>query len=115
MKAERRAPVRGAAPRSTARTTTHSLPLGAPELLLADLDHDHQTFSAGVEYGLAQRRAENVAEEVAAELHCRANAVVQALASLLPHEDATAARRGRQEAASALARGHAAAWPLEAS
>ncbi len=76
--------------------------------VLAELDHNHRVFIAGFEAGRADRRREDVAEEVDAELHRRANAVVQALASLLSHEDATAARRSGQEAAGRLSRATAA-------
>jgi hypothetical protein len=83
--------------------------------VLADLDHDHRVFLAGVEAARAERRREDVAEEVDAELHRRANAVVQALASALPHVDAVAARRRRQKAAGARARENGYPWPQEAS
>jgi len=78
---------------------------------MSELDHDHRMWCYGFDAGRAERRHEDVAEAVDAELHRRANAVVQALASVLPHVDAVAARRRRQKAAAARARENGYPWP----
>jgi len=129
VKAERRLAhvVEEAALKSTARTTTQSLPLGAPELLMADsppvpvdlialtpseFDLFLAGYRSGYSHGLDAGRDQ--ADADAAALHRAACRVVQSAAKLDPWPVAQQARRSRQEAAAALARRRATPWPLEA-
>lgn len=73
----------------------------------------HAIWTAGVEYGKAQRVQIEIEDQVQARLHALANVYVQAAAKLPPHDVHQATVRARQVASCEGQKREAVPWPDE--